>query len=92
MSKPDSVRLPGLEKGADERFLIALSGRLRAEREACKMNLRQLGELTGYSYSHHGRVEQGKVQPGILLLLKWCQALELNLVEVLATALEDAKK
>lgn len=62
----------------DEAYLRRFLQRLKREREQRGMTLRDLEKLTGVSNAHLSRAERGISEPGIVVLRRWCRALDLE--------------
>ena len=60
---------------------------LRETRMNRNVTLRQLAEKMKIDNTHLSRCERGLVQPGLIVLLRWCRALELPAEDLLKNAL-----
>jgi len=78
------------EVDQDVLFLQAMVSHLVLRRKTLGLNLRQLGEATGYNWGYLSRAERGIAQPGIVSLCKWCRALETDFVSVAREAFDRA--
>jgi transcriptional regulator with XRE-family HTH domain len=66
--------------------IVSILHQARLER---KMTLRVLGEKSQLNFSHLGRAERRATQPSLMILLKWCRALDLKFERVLKQALKE---
>ncbi len=55
---------------------------LRDTRRHKKLTLRDLTGKMGINFAHLSRAERGLTQPGLVVLLRWCRALDLQFGEV----------
>ncbi|WP_425602314.1 helix-turn-helix domain-containing protein [Luteolibacter yonseiensis] len=62
---------------------------LRETRIEKGLTLRDLTEEMGVSYSHLSRAERGLSQPGLVVLLRWCRALDFPFGHLWEIASED---
>jgi transcriptional regulator with XRE-family HTH domain len=62
----------------DEAYLHRFLTILKGEREARGMTLRDLEKIMGVSNAHLSRAERGLSEPGVVVLRRWCRALELE--------------
>jgi transcriptional regulator with XRE-family HTH domain len=72
----------------DEAYLRRFLGRLKQEREARGLTLRDLEKIMGVSNGHLSRAERGLSEPGIVVLRRWCRALALEFETVCREAEE----
>ena len=63
-------------------ILLGIVFVLRETRLQKKLTLRDLTQMMGISYAHLSRAERGLSQPGLLVLLRWCRALDLKFSDV----------
>lgn len=66
----------------DEAYLRRLVLKLKERREARGMTLRDLEKVMAVSNGHLSRAERGLSEPGVVILRRWCRALELEFKEV----------
>lgn len=69
------IETEGAEKSIKVQFTEELGKQLRFRRLAKGLNLLQLGQMSGVSSSHLGRIERGERAPGSRILAKIEQAL-----------------
>ena len=62
----------------DEAYLRRFLERLKQERDAKGLTLRDLEKSMGVSNGHLSRAERGLSEPGIVVLRRWCRALGLD--------------
>ena len=75
--------LDGVPSGdPDIDLLLKMLLILRETRLKKKLTLRDLTQVMGISYAHLSRAERGLSHPGLLVLLRWCRALDLKFGEV----------
>jgi transcriptional regulator with XRE-family HTH domain len=72
--------IPSGDPGID--ILMRIVSVLRETRLEKKLTLRDLTQIMGISYAHLSRAERGLSHPGLLVLLRWCRALDLKFGEV----------
>ena len=78
-----SSALDGVPSGdPDIEILLKILFLLRKTRIEKKLTLRDLTQVMGISYAHLSRAERGLSHPGLLVLLRWCRALDLKFGEV----------
>lgn len=70
-------------KVAKTKYLKALGARLKEIRTQKNLSLRQLGHIVDKDAQSISRVEMGEINPSIYYLVELCQALEVDLSEVL---------
>ena len=76
---PDSEGLVSFGSGdPDEAYLRRFLSRLKQEREARELTLRDLEKTMGVSNAHLSRAERGLSEPGIVVLRRWCRAVGLE--------------
>lgn len=66
----------------DEEYLRRFVLKLKEEREARGMTLRDLEKVMAVSNGHLSRAERGLSEPGIVILRRWCRALGLSFEEI----------
>jgi transcriptional regulator with XRE-family HTH domain len=66
----------------DEAYLRRFLTRLKQEREARGLTLRDLEKIMGVSNAHISRAERGLSEPGIVVLRRWCRALGLEFEKI----------
>ena len=71
----------------DVRVVLRIVAALKEIRVKRGVTLRQLAEKMKIDNTHLSRCERGLVQPGLIVLLRWCRALELPADELLKNAL-----
>lgn len=52
---------------------------LKEERMAKGLTLRKLSRLMNVDFTHLSRAERGLTQPGLVILMRWCRALDLEI-------------
>ncbi len=52
---------------------------LKAERLAKGLTLRKLSRMMNVDFAHLSRSERGLTQPGLVILMRWCRALDLEI-------------
>ena len=62
---------------------------LRETRLQKGLTLRDLKDVMGISYAHLSRAERGLSHPGLVVLLRWCRALDLSFEEIIREALRQ---
>lgn len=75
-----------LPEDQDAQLLGEVIARLVEERRRKGLTLRAVEVRTGYNSGHLSRAERGLVQPGFILLCRWCRALDLDFIEVCRAA------
>jgi DNA-binding Xre family transcriptional regulator len=81
--KSGSSNHDGVPSGdPDIDVLLGIVFVLRETRLRKKLTLRDLTKIMGISYAHLSRAERGLSHPGLLVLLRWCRALDLKFGEV----------
>lgn len=65
---------------------------LRETRIKRGLPLRELTIKMKVHHAHLSRAERGLAQPGFVVLVRWCEALELDLESVIKEARESLKK
>lgn len=73
----------------DMDVLLGIVSILREKRRERGLTLRDLNGKMGIAYSYLSRAERGLSQPGLVVLLRWCRALDLRLADVLIQASGD---
>lgn len=66
----------------DEAYLRRFVLRLKQERETRGLTLRDLEKMMGVNNAHLSRAERGLSEPGIVVLRRWCRALDLKFEKV----------
>lgn len=75
--------LDGIPSGdPDVDTVLRIASILQKTRVKKKLTLRDLEEQMGVSYAHLSRCERGLAQPGLVVLLRWCRALDLEFPKV----------
>jgi transcriptional regulator with XRE-family HTH domain len=59
--------------------LLRIVAALHAIRMAKGLTLRKLSKLIQVDFTHLSRSERGLTQPGLVVLLRWCRALDLEI-------------
>jgi transcriptional regulator with XRE-family HTH domain len=59
--------------------LLRIVAALHSERIAKGLTLRQLSKMINVDFTHLSRSERGLTQPGLVVLLRWCRALDLEI-------------
>lgn len=75
-------RQPSGSDDPDVAYLCRFVARLKEERLARGMTLRDLEKATGINNAHLSRAERGITEAGIVVLRRWCRALELTFEDV----------
>jgi hypothetical protein len=75
-------RQPSGSHDPDVAYLCRFVFRLKAERLARGMTLRDLEKATGINNAHLSRAERGITEAGVVVLRRWCRALDLNFEDV----------
>jgi transcriptional regulator with XRE-family HTH domain len=70
-------------------ILLRIVSILRKARHEKGYTLRDLAGKAGVTYSFLSYAERGRSQPGLLVLLRWCRALELDVQAVLREAISQ---
>lgn len=52
---------------------------LHAERLAKGLTLRKLSKMMKVDFTHLSRSERGLTQPGLVVVMRWCRALDLEI-------------
>ena len=87
-SKAGSILPDGNPSGdPDVTVVLKMVTILRDARIEKGLTLRDLKDKMGISYAHLSRAERGLSHPGIVVLLRWCRALELSFEEIVKVAL-----
>jgi transcriptional regulator with XRE-family HTH domain len=68
-------------------ILLRIVSILRKARREKGYTLRDLAGKAGVTYSFLSYAERGRSQPGLLVLLRWCRALDLDVQAVLREAI-----
>ena len=66
----------------DDAVVLAIVSLLRQTRREKGLSLRELGEKTKIYHVHLSRAERGVSQPGLIVLIRWCRALDLRFIDV----------
>lgn len=94
MSFPPAV--PGTSENPlgdqDVDILLKVVAILRENRHKKKYTLRDLSGKMGIANSFLSRAERGLSQPGLVVLFRWCRALDLDFQAVLAEAISQRDK
>ena len=77
-SLPDGV--PSGDPDLD--VLLKIVDILRETRRQKDLTLRDLTGIMGINFAHLSRAERGLTQPGLVVLLRWCRALDLRFGDV----------
>ncbi len=72
----------------DAELLSAIVSLLHKHREEKNLTLRDLEKSMKISHSYLSKVERGLAIPGLIVLMRWCRALDLQFVEVWKQASE----
>ena len=59
--------------------LLQMVAMLKAKRIAKGFTLRQLSRMMNVDFTHLSRSERGLTQPGLVILMRWCRALDLEI-------------
>jgi transcriptional regulator with XRE-family HTH domain len=59
--------------------LLRIVAALHAERIVKGLTLRKLSKLIQVDFTHLSRAERGLTQPGLVVLFRWCRALDLEI-------------
>ena len=71
---------PGSPSGdPDVDRLLRIVSVLHSERIYKGLTLRKLSKMMGVDFTHLSRSERGLTQPGLVVLLRWCRALDLEI-------------
>lgn len=70
----------------EEVMALTLAAILRRERLRQGLTLREIHERVKISHGHVSRVERGVSVPTIIVLSRWCKALNVRLTDVLRKA------
>ena len=77
------IRTDGNPSGdPDLDMLLKIVAILRESRLRQGLTLREMTEKMGISYAHLSRAERGLTQPGFVVILRWCKALNVEFGEV----------
>ena len=87
LSTPDGI--PSGDRDLD--VLVWIISILREARHEQGFTLRDLPGKMGISYAHLSRAERGLAQPGLVVLLRWCRALDLKFGDVWRQAEGESK-
>ena len=71
---------PSGDQDAD--VLLAIVFILHQERLKKSLTLRDLKQKMGISHAHLSRVERGEAEPGLVVILRWCRALDLKFGDI----------
>ncbi|WP_353568048.1 helix-turn-helix domain-containing protein [Haloferula sargassicola] len=63
----------------DEEHLRRIVSALKKERLRNGLTLRKLSAEMGVDFTHVSRSERGLSQPGLVILMRWCRALNLEI-------------
>ncbi len=55
---------------------------LHSERLSKGLTLRKLSKMVDIDFTHLSRAERGLTQPGLVVLMRWCRALDLEIEEL----------
>lgn len=75
---------PPLSRGntsgdADVERVVRMMAILKAKRIEQGLTLRKLSGLMNVDFTHVSRSERGLTQPGLVILMRWCRALNLEI-------------
>jgi len=70
---PDSPGDPDVER------LLKIVSVLHSERLSKGLTLRKLSKIVQVDFTHLSRAERGLTQPGLVVLLRWSRALDLEI-------------
>ena len=62
--------------------LLRIVGVLHSERLSKGLTLRKLSKMVEIDFTHLSRAERGLTQPGLVVLMRWCRALDLEIEEL----------
>lgn len=62
---------------------------LHQARQQQGFTLRELGKKMKVDFSHLGRAKRGVTQPSLMIIFRWCRALDLSFEEVIKKALHQ---
>lgn len=82
-------RSPSGSSDPDEAYLRRILARLKKERETRGLTLRDLEKRMGISNAHLSRAERGLTEAGVVVLRRWCRALDLRFEDVCRDAAAD---
>ena len=86
-STPDGV--PSGDPDLD--VLMKFVGILRDTRHQRGLTLRDLTGKMGINFAHLSRAERGLTQPGLVVLMRWCRALNLRFEDVWRQSADESK-
>lgn len=84
-------RFPSGSDDPDEAYLRRFVLRLKEERIARGMTLRDLEKSTGINNAHLSRAERGLTEAGVVVLRRWCRALDLTFEDICLEIAEEEK-
>jgi transcriptional regulator with XRE-family HTH domain len=87
-----SATAPTASNGARSTAVPGLGHRLRAQRLAAHMSLRQLARTLDVSASFVSQIENGRSQPSVATLYQICQVLDVSVDELFDAATEESTK
>lgn len=73
---------PASSGDQDADVLQAIVFLLHQERLKKGLTLRDLKQKMGISHAHLSRAERGVAQPGLVVILRWCRALDLKFGDI----------
>ena len=66
----------------DADFLLIFVSRLKKHRLQKKITLREMEKRMNVTHAYLSKVERGAAQPGMVVLMRWCRALDLHFMDV----------
>lgn len=91
MSRPSGSSSPPEDPGDDPDLATVrrITTFLLHERQKQGLTLRRLGQKMKVDFSHLGRAERGETQPSLMIILRWCRALEIPFDEMVQQILKN---
>ena len=74
---------PGSSSGdPDVDRLLRIVEVLHSERLSRGLTLRKLSKMVDIDFTHLSRAERGLTQPGLVVLMRWCRALDFEIEDL----------
>ena len=79
-------------KADKERIVLCFGEVIRMARLKKHLSQQDVGEMIGVSHVHIGHMERGKREPSITMALRLCEALEVNINDVIKSIIEELEE